>query len=439
MSDTYDLALLGGSCFTPGGLVDADVGVRDGRISFLGRVTAEQAATVFDASGLTVLPGLIDTQVHFREPGGEQKEDLATGTAAAVAGGITTVFEMPNTRPPTTTAAALEDKLRRAKGRAWSNYAFFVGASADNIDVLDELELLPGCCGVKVFMGSSTGDLLLDGEAELDAVFRNGRRRVAIHAEDEDRLRQRRHLVETGASVSQHPVWRDDETAMLATQRAVALAERRRRLIHILHVTTADEMAFLGQHKRWVSVEVTPQHLTLNAPECYEALGTRAQMNPPIRSSQHRAGLWRGMGDGTVDVIGSDHAPHTLEEKAGEYPNTPSGMPGVQTTVPIMLNHVYHGRLTLARMVDLLAAGPARIYGIRAKGRLAVGYDADFTLVDKARKHVISDEEMRSRSGWTPFRDREVVGFPVATIVGGKIVMREGELIGTPSGAPVDL
>ena len=438
MTETYDLVVRGGRCFTPGGLADVDVGVREGRIAFLGALSPEQGGTVIDAVGLTVLPGLIDTQVHFREPGHEHKEDLSTGTAAAVAGGIATVFEMPNTRPATTTAGALQDKLRRAAGRTWCDHAFFVGATAENIDTLGELEAMPGCCGVKVFMGSSTGDLLLAGEEELDRVFANGRRRIAIHAEDETMLQARRGIVEGGAAVSQHPVWRNEETALTATRRAVETAQRRRRPIHILHVTTAEEIAFLGQNKRLVTVEVTPQHLTLNAPECYEELGTRAQMNPPIRSARHRAGLWRGVADGTVDVIGSDHAPHTLQEKSGVYPATPSGMPGVQTMVLLMLDHVHHGRLSLARMVDLLAAGPARIYGIVGKGRLAVGYDADFTLVDMQKKHVISDEEMRSKSGWTPFCDREVVGFPVTTIVRGNMVMRESELIGSPCGKAVE-
>lgn len=438
MTETYDLVVSGGRCFTPGGLVDLDIGVRDGRVAFLGAVPAKQGGAVLDAANLVVLPGLIDTQVHFREPGHEHKEDLATGTAAAVAGGIATVFEMPNTHPGTTTASAIEDKLRRAKGRAWCDHAFFVGATAENIDALAELETLPGCCGVKVFMGSSTGDLLLAGEEELDRVFANGRRRIAIHAEDEALLQARRSIVDGGAAVSQHPVWRNEETAFTATRRAVETAQKRRRPIHILHVTTAEEMAYLGRNKRLVTVEVTPQHLTLCAPECYEQLGTRAQMNPPIRSAGHRAGLWRGVADGTVDVIGSDHAPHTLEEKSGAYPDTPSGMPGVQTTVPLMLDHVHHGRLSLARMVDLLAAGPARIYGIRGKGRLAVGYDADFTLVDLQQKHVISDGEMRSKSGWTPFCDTEVVGFPVATIVRGNMVMRESELVGSPCGEAVE-
>ncbi len=437
MTETCDLVVRGGQCLTPSGLVDADVAVRDGRIVDIGAVMPGRGATELEVSGLTVLPGLIDTQVHFREPGSEHKEDLQTGTAAAVAGGIATVFEMPNTRPGTTTAAALEDKLHRAEGRAWADHAFFVGATADNVENLGELERLPGCCGVKVFMGSSTGDLLLDDADDLARVFANGERRIAIHAEDEATLRERRRLVEGGASVTQHPVWRNDESAMLATHRAVETAERVNRRIHVLHVTTAPEIVFLGRHKRLVTVEVTPQHLTLHAPDCYEAMGTRAQMNPPIRSADHKAGLWRGIVDGTVDVIGSDHAPHTLEEKHGTYPNTPSGMPGVQTTVPIMLDHVHHGRLSLMRMVDLLAASPARIYGIPTKGRLAVGYDADLTIVDRNRKQTISDAAMLTKSGWTPFDGQEITGWPMLTVVRGNVVMREGELLGQPLGRPV--
>jgi dihydroorotase len=390
-----------------------------------------------DAQGLHVLPGVIDTQVHFREPGLEHKEDLATGTAAAVKGGVTAVFEMPNTNPNTDSAAALADKLVRAEGRAWCDHAFFVGATVENADELEELERLPGCCGVKMFMGSSTGTLLVAADKDVARVLGSGTRRVAVHSEDEERLVSRRKMFAGGADVSQHPAWRDVETAVRSTRRLLDLARKAKRRVHVLHVTTADETMLLAEAKDIATFEITPQHLTLAAPQCYQQLGTLAQMNPPIREAEHRDGLWRAVTSGIADVIGTDHAPHTLEEKAKPYPQSPSGMPGVQTLIPIMLNHVNEGRLTLERLVDLVCTGPARIYNIAAKGRLVPGYDADLTLVDLGAKRTITNSWIASRCGWTPYNGMSVTGWPCATIIRGKVVMRDDELIGTPSGQPV--
>ncbi len=437
MPVNFDMILRGGIVGTPAGLLPTDVAVRDGRIAALGILGSAGAAEDVDCTGLYVLPGVIDTQVHFREPGLEHKEDLETGTASAVAGGVTAVFEMPNTRPPTTTAALLADKLQRAAGRAWSDHAFFMGATADNAAALGRLERLPGCCGVKVFMGSSTGDLLVPDDETLGSVLASGTRRVAIHAEDEDRLSERREIVARGAPVGQHPLWRDAETAITATRRLLKLAVKAGRRVHVLHVTTGAEMLLLARHKDVATVEVTPQHLTLAGPECYERLGTLAQMNPPIRDEVEQAALWWAVEDGTVDVIGSDHAPHTLEEKGHPYPLSPSGITGVQTLVPLMLNHVSHRRLSLQRFIDLTSAGPARIYGIAGKGRIAAGYDADFTIVDPSARRTIENAWIRSRCGWTPYDGMSVVGWPTMTIVRGRIVMRDGELLGPPSGAPV--
>jgi dihydroorotase len=435
--ETYDLILKGGTVATPNGIAPGDVAVRDGRIALVGSVGDGLAQETVDVKGLHVLPGVIDTQVHLREPGLEHKEDLSSGTAAAVLGGVTTVFEMPNTNPSTTTAALLADKLTRAKGRAWANHAFFVGATEENARYLGELERLPGCAGVKIFMGSSTGSLLVADDHALRLVLENGRRRVAVHAEDEARLRERLSLVPEGSDVSLHPVWRDVETATRATERLMHLARETGRRVHVLHVTTAEEMDILGANKDIATVEVTPQHLTLAAPECYEKLGTLAQMNPPIREARHRQGLWEGVRQGIVDVIGSDHAPHTREEKARPYPKSPSGMTGVQTLVPILLTHVADGKLSLERFIDLTSAGPARVFGIAGKGRIAAGYDADLTVVDRKAYRVIEDSWIVSRCGWTPFAGKSVWGLPKLTIVGGRIVMRDDELIGPPSGVPV--
>lgn len=432
----FDLLVRGGQCFTPEGLVEADVGIAGGRIVAIGDLSATDAGQVFDATGLTVLPGVIDSQVHFREPGAPQKEDLESGSRGAVLGGVTAFFDMPNTKPATSSAEALADKLDRARGRAWCDHAFFVGATADNAADLGALERLPGCAGVKVFMGSSTGDLLVSEDDALLDVLRHGTRRVAVHCEDEARLIERKGLVE-GGEVSQHPVWRDAVTARRATERLLSLARRAGRRVHVLHVTTAEEMRILAAHKDIATVEATPQHLTLAAPDCYRDLGALAQMNPPIREAAHRDGLWWGIAAGVVDVIGSDHAPHTRDEKAKPYPQSPSGMTGVQTLLAIMLDHVNAGRLSLARLVDLTSAGPARIYNIAGKGRIAVGYDGDLTLVDMKAERTITDAWIASRVGWTPFDGRTVKGWPKATVVRGNVIMRDGEVQGTPVGAPV--
>lgn len=437
MTQRYDLVIRGGVVMTPAGRAETDIGVRDGRVAALGVPAGVDATETIDAAGLHVLPGVIDTQVHFREPGLEHKEDLEAGTRAAAMGGVTAVFEMPNTSPNTIDAAALDDKLARAAGRAWCDHAFFIGAAAENADRLGELEQLPGCAGVKIFMGSSTGSLLVAEDAALERVLAHGRRRVAVHAEDEARLNERKALLSGTPGPALHPEWRDVETAVLATRRILALARRTGRRIHVLHVTTADEMPILGSAKDIATVEVTPQHLTLAAPDCYERLGTYAQMNPPIRDAGHRDGLWWGVAQGIVDVIGSDHAPHTTEEKARPYPGSPSGMPGVQTLVPVMLDHVNAGRLSLERFVDLTSAGPQRLYNIAGKGRIALGYDADFTIVDLKARRVIEARWIESKCGWTPFDGMSVTGWPVATVIRGAVVMREDERVGAPVGRPV--
>ncbi|HVJ40882.1 MAG TPA: dihydroorotase [Dongiaceae bacterium] len=437
MADKFDLLIQNGHVFTPNGLEEVDVAVRDGRIAAIGRFAADQAAAVLPAAGLTVLPGAIDTQVHFREPGLTHKEDLESGTAGAAVGGITAIFEMPNTSPNTLTAADLKAKLTAAKGRAWVDHAFFMGASDENADQLDQLELLPGCAGVKIFMGSSTGSLLVADDDTLEHVLRRGRRRVAIHAEDEPRLRERLALVRDGAHPREHPNWRDVETAVRATTRLLKIARRAGRRVHVLHVSTADEMPILAQNKDIATVEVLPHHLTLVAPDCYDRLGSYAQMNPPVRDARHQAGIWQALRTGIVDCIGSDHAPHTREEKDRPYPQSPSGMPGVQTLLPLLMHHMNEGRLTLPRLVDLTSAGPARIFNIVGKGRIAIGYDADFSVVDLKAKRTITHDWMKTKCGWTPYDGMMVTGWPIATVIRGHIVMRDGALIDQPVGEPV--
>ncbi len=433
-----DLLVHGGTVQTPNGPERIDMACTDGRIVALGDLQGSWSAeTTLDATGLHVLPGVIDSQVHFREPGLTHKEDLETGTRGAVLGGVTAILEMPNTHPLTLWEADLQAKLEAAQGRAWCDYAFYIGGSAVNAEQLQTLENLPGCAGVKIFMGSSFGDLLTDDDTVLRRILRHGRRRMAVHAEDEARLRERKALVEASGDVRQHHHWRDVESALKATRRIVGMAAETDRRLHVLHVTTAEEMAFLAQHKRRVTVEVTPHHLTMHAPECYDRLGSLAQMNPPVREQRHLDALWQAIREGVVDVIGSDHAPHTREEKAKPYPQSPSGMTGVQTLLPLMLDHVHAGRLSLQRLVDLTSAGPARIFGIEGKGRIALGYDADLTLVDLAARRTIRNDWIASRSGWTPYDGMAVTGWPIHTVIRGQMVVRDEQLMGTPQGKTI--
>ncbi|MGO8799015.1 MAG: dihydroorotase [Roseiarcus sp.] len=435
MPQTFDLILHGGTVVNHDGAAPRDLGVTGGRIAGIGDLTRAAAGQRVDCRGLHILPGVIDSQVHFREPGATHKEDLETGSRAAALGGVTAVFEMPNTDPPTTSAAALEDKLARARGRMHCDYAFWVGGTHDNAADLPELERLPGAAGIKVFMGSSTGKLLVADDAGVFEILKAIRRRAAFHSEDEARLEARKPLRIAG-DPSSHPVWRDATAALLSTQRLIALARRARARVHVLHISTAEEIAFLQDAKDLATCEATPHHLTLSG-EDYPRLGAKMQMNPPVRGARHRDGVWRGIAQGVVDVLGSDHAPHALAEKARLYPDSPSGMTGVQTLVPVMLDHVAAGRLTLARLVDLTSAGPARVFGVACKGRIAAGYDADFSIVDLKRTETIRDSWIASRCGWTPYDGKTVTGWPVGTFVRGARVMWEGELTAPASGAPV--
>jgi len=436
MSATYDVVVRGGTVVNHDGASLRDIGIRDGRIVALGSLAAESAGEVIDAAGLTILPGVIDTQVHFREPGLTHKEDLETGSRAAVMGGVTGVFEMPNTNPLTTSAETLADKVSSAHHRMFCDFAFFVGGTRENVDDIPELERLPGSAGIKVFMGSSTGNLLVDDEGSLDRILTRISRRASFHAEDERRLNERKGLRVPGDPGS-HPVWRDAEAALMATKRLVGLAQKHNKRVHVLHVSTAEEMAFLAEHKEWASVEVTPHHLSLVAPDCYERLGNYAQMNPPVRDDRHRQALWAGLASGVVDVLGSDHAPHTREEKEHSYPASHSGMTGVQTLVPIMLDHVNAGRLSLQRLVDLTSHGPQRLFGIRGKGRIAVGYDADLTIVDLKRRETIRNDWIESRCGWSPYDGVTVTGWPIGTIVRGRRVMWDGEIVAEAAGEAI--
>lgn len=436
MSRTFDKIFKGGTLVNHDGIGQRDVGVRDGRIAEIGDLSACSAGDVVDCTGLHILPGMIDSQVHFREPGGEYKEDLETGSRSAVLGGVTAVFEMPNTNPLTTTEAALADKVKRGFHRMHCDFAFWVGGTHENARHVGELERLPGAAGIKVFMGSSTGNLLVADDEGVKEILQHTRRRAAFHSEDEARLNERKYLRVEGDPTS-HPVWRDVEAALHCTKRLVRIAHETGARIHVLHISTAEEIEFLKDHKDVATLEATQHHLTLTADD-YSRLGTLIQMNPPIRESRHRAGIWYGIEQGIIDVLGSDHAPHTLEEKQKTYPASPSGMTGVQTTAAIMLDHVNAGRLSLQRFVDLTSHGPNRIFGISRKGRIAVGFDADLTIVDLKREETIRNEQIGSKAGWTPYDGKKVKGWPVGTIIRGKTVMWQGEIVTPSQGEPVE-
>jgi dihydroorotase len=436
---TYDLLIKNGTVVLPWGLAETDIGITNGRIAEIG-ANLGPAAQTLDATHLHVLPGIIDPHVHFRD-GGEGGppgvEDLLSGTRGAILGGVTTVFDMPNTTPAAVDAATLNAKRDYITGHAWCDVGIYVGATKENADTLGDLETIAGVCAIKVFAGSSTGNLLVEDDASIERVMRSGRRRVAFHSEDEYRLQERKPLFKSGDPYSSHAVWRDVECAFLGTRRIIALARKTNRPAHILHVSTAEELDYLKNFRHLASVEVLLNHLVQSAPEVYERLGAYAVMNPPIRDERHVRAAWHAVNNGTVDTIGSDHAPHSRAAKEKPWPDCAAGLTGVQTLLPMMLDQVNQGKLPLTRLVDLMSAGPARIYNARAKGRIAAGYDADFTLVDLKRTQKIQNSWIASQSGWTPFDGHTVTGWPAATLIRGHLAMREDEVLGTPTGTPV--
>ena len=430
-----DLIIKNGKCYIDKDLKDQDIAIKEGKIIEIGKINKE-AKEILDAKDLLVLPGCMDTQTHFREPGSTDTEDLHTGSRAAIVGGITSVFEMPNTNPPTANKKEFQRKLDLAKNRMYCNYGFYFGATPDNANELADLKDLEGCCGIKLFAGSSTGNLLVQHEKDIEIVFKNSSKVVAVHSEDEEILNRNKKLIKDG-DVHSHPIWRSAECAISSTRRIVKIAERYKKKAHILHVTTKDEIDFLSQHKGNITFEITPQHLTIYAPDCYNKLGTYAQMNPPIRDKSHYDRLWYGVKNNLNDTIGSDHAPHLKINKDKTYPNSPSGMPGVQTLMPIMLNHINDEKLTLEQLMNFVCENPVKIFGIENKGFIKEGFDADFTIVDMNKKILIKNENIESKCGWSPFEGIEFKGTPVSTIIAGKIKMKNGKILGEPEGKPI--
>ena len=430
-----DLIIKNGTCFIDGKLSKSDIGVKNGKITQINDLQKEKTNNTIDAEGKIVFPGLMDTQVHFREPGSVDSEDLHSGSRAAIVGGITSVFEMPNTNPPTTNFDEFQKKINIGKGM-YCNHAFYFGATAENYEILEKLKDLEGCCGIKLFAGSSTGNLLVDKEDDIEKVFKHASKVVAVHSEDEEILNLRKKLIEKG-NVKTHPVWRNEEVAISSTRKIVKIAKRLNKKAHILHVTTKEEVDFLSQNKGNITFEITPQHLTMFAPDCYEKLGSYAQMNPPIRDKSHYDRLWYAIRNDYNDTIGSDHAPHLKIKKEMSYPDSPSGMPGVQTILPVMLNHMNDGKIKLNQIVKFLCENPVKIFGIKNKGYIKKDFDADFTIVDLNKVIEIKNENIESKCGWSPFNGYKFKGTPIYTIIGGEIKMKDGKIIGEPTGKPL--
>lgn len=434
----------------PGGeIATRDVLMVGDRIAALGEGLAiAPTATVVEAAGLTLLPGVIDPQVHFREPGLEHKEDLYTAGRACARGGVTSFLEMPNTRPLTTTQAALDDKLRRASHKCRVNYGFFIGATSENLPDLRTAHPTPG---IKIFMGSMHGDLLVDTEAILDPIFYRDlsdptyeNRLIAVHAENQVRIRARQQQYAGHTDPAIHSVIQDNQAALEATQLALKLSKKYQRRLHILHLSTAEEADLLRQDKPpWVTAEVTPQHLLLNT-SAYAQIGTLAKMNPPLRSPHDQAVLWQALRDGVLDFIATDHAPHTLEEKGmGQSADTPedtsagptvflepaqapSGMPGVETALPLLLTQAMQGRCTLAEVVRWMSTAVARAYDIPLKGQIAPGYEADLVLVDLKTYQPVRREDLQTKAGWSPFEGWVLTGWPQITWVNGQVAYDRG-------------
>lgn len=436
MNNEFDLVIRNATFLSGGQPTIADIGIYGKKIKKIEKNLQGKSLEEFDASGLQVFPGVIDSQVHFREPGLVHKEDLYTGSLSAALGGVTTFFEMPNTNPATTTVDAIKEKIALAAEKSLVNYGFYIGATGDNLEELIKAQEIEGCCGVKIFLGSSTGSLLLYDRDKLLEIFKNLKCPIAVHSESEVILNQRKSIRDNAKSVHAHYEWRNVDSAVESTKMILSVAKEADRKVHLLHISTRDEMDIIEKNRNHCTVEVTPQHLSLYAPDIYDIIGTFAQMNPPIREKIHQEGLWQALHNGLVDVIGSDHAPHTIEEKNKGYPNSPSGMPGVQTIFQMMLHHHLSGKLSLVKLQELMCETPAKLYGLN-KGQIKEGFDADFTIADLKGDHLITNEEQASKCGWTPYNGMKIKGRIVSTIVMGSIVMLNGKILHENAASPI--
>jgi dihydroorotase len=410
---------------TPNGLVEKDVLVKDGKIALIAPSIQEHAEVIINEPNLILMPGVIDPHVHFRDPGATSKEDLYTGPKAAASGGVTSFFEMPNTNPSTTTAALMAEKKKIAAEKSLINYNFFIGATESN---LDELLAVENVAGIKIYVGSSTGSLLVDSSPALQQIFENANKLIAVHSEDEATIKSNLEKFRGSRDVHDHLKIRSTEAAVICTKRLLELAKETNARLHICHLTSVDELELLNQYALSnVTTEVSPQHLLLNAPDCYDNLGTLAQINPPIRERHHTDGLITGLKTGQIPLIATDHAPHLLSEKQRIFSEAPSGMPGIETSLSLMLSMVNKDVFSLEQVCRWMCEAPADCFSIANKGKIEEGYDADLVLVDLKKKHTLSNANTVSRAGWTAFEGWECVGAPVATFVNGQMVYRESD------------
>jgi dihydroorotase len=415
-------------CVSSNGIIQQDVLLAEGIIAKVGKIPEREGDHIIDATHLHLLPGALDPQVHFRDPGLTHKEDLRTGSMAAAAGGVTGFFDMPNTNPSTTSVSLMEARKADAATKCVVNYNFFMGATPENVDALNAVKNVPG---IKIFMGSSTGNLLVSEVEALDRIFGNGSRLIAVHAEDDGIINAQKEIYKSSRDFGHHPMVRPPEAALKATTLAVELSIKYQRRLHILHLTTSDEVAYLRIHKSKgpISTEVCPQHFLFSAPQIYAKLGAYAQMNPPIRDGSHGEALWQGLQDGIIDCIATDHAPHTHEEKANPFGSAPSGMPGVETSLPLMLDRAHRGFCKVEDVVKWMCEKPVSLYKVQNKGHIKAGYDADLVLVDLEKQKTIENGKLFTKVNWSPYDGWTTTGWPVTTIVNGQIVFDEGQIV----------
>ena len=409
----------------PNGIDRRSVVVDGTRIAEIDPAPQIRVDEVIDAAGLHLIPGVIDDQVHFREPGLTHKEDLAMASRACAKGGVTTFLEMPNTVPPATTQARVAEKLALAAEKSLVNFGFYIGATSDNLDELKAADRTPG---IKIFIGSSTGDLLVDDQAALERIFNETTLPITAHCEDESTIRANVARLAGTHDVADHSRIRDHAAALIATRRAIDLAHRHMHRFHVLHVSTGAETELLADHRNLITAEACPHHLLFNIGD-YARLGTLVQMNPSLKTPDDNRQLWQALQNGRIQVIATDHAPHTLEEKQRPYPASPSGLPAVENSLALMLNEVHRGRCTLEQVVHWMCDAPARVWDIVGKGRIVVGYDADLVLVDLARTEEVRNEQQITKCGWSPWHGVSLTGWPVRTFVMGREVYRDGQFL----------
>jgi dihydroorotase len=423
---------------------EGDLRFENGRITRISAEIRPQADDkVIEAGGRWLLPGMIDDQVHFREPGMPHKGDMATESAAAVAGGLTTFMDMPNTSPPTLNADALEDKYQRAKGRAWGNYGFYLGASNDNLADIRSLDPKTAP-GIKVFMGASTGNMLVDNPDTLDAIFREAPTPIITHCEDTPTIDANMAAFQArygdALSAEQHPDIRSREACIKSTRLALSLARKHGTRLHVLHISTADELALfvpgplvaLGGARKRITAETCVHFLRFDRGD-YARLGNLIKCNPSIKDASDREALIKALADDVIDVLATDHAPHTLEEKSKPYPQAPSGLPLVQYALVAALELVHEQKLSAAQIVDKFAHAPARLFDVKERGFLREGYWADLVLVDD-EAFTVKREDILSKCGWSPFEGTTFRSRIGATWVNGRMVWNGDHLVGTPGG-----